>query len=166
MDILTSRPQVLHQHGFFANSSDLWLCSEPKTSKWAQKLDWYLNFQMTKAYINTPRPLHESLEKWIEEHNFFLEGKKEVKESKALLFSGAENLPCQQLIVQKYTGEPNLWLKKLIGIAGNLNSQFPRIFLPDSLSSLEAIRKLNEIPESINFKISLVPGRGEYNRKL
>lgn len=43
----------LSYHTAFTPGSDLWIFSDKKTSFWTKKVDWYLNFQVSKPFPQT-----------------------------------------------------------------------------------------------------------------
>ena len=53
-----------------ASGCDLWIVTEAARSKWARKIDWYLNFQILRASLHESKTISPELQAVMEKWDF------------------------------------------------------------------------------------------------
>lgn len=115
--------------------ADLWIIADLEKSAWAQKIDWYLNFQILRSKTHkTPIPspeLLQVLERWEIEAPAV-----EELESAPLMIASADRLPNHAVVVVPFDDEdPRRWVKRVHDTWTRLDSPGLRIFLPEGLAA-------------------------------
>ena len=126
-------PERLVQNQALNPGDDLWILPDKNSSGWSQKMDWYLNFQVTKARAHAPQKLSSQLQAIVQEEELGL--KEVVIDSEAPLFvASAKNLPNQNTIEVIFHGQEEEWLRQIEQIWIRLQKPKTRIFLPRGFS--------------------------------
>lgn len=126
-------PKRLQNANALSAGSDLWLLPDLANSAWAQKIDWHVNFQLSKARRHMfPRHSPEmiSLIQTVqtEMYNF------EISPSAPLLVSTQNLLPNRYLMMLPFHGPLLKWQEKAAKIWQDLDRPSLRIFFPDSVT--------------------------------
>jgi hypothetical protein len=112
----------------------LWIVAEPEKSKWARKIDWYLNFQLVRAEDHdqpkTASELKEIVQKWHVEPVRI-----EVEPDAPLMVASAQLLPVARTVLIPFTGDAQAWARVCSEVRKNLQQPATRIFLPESLEA-------------------------------
>jgi len=112
----------------------LWIVAEPEKSKWARKIDWYLNFQLMRAEDHEQKEISAELEeianKWHVESIRF-----EIDETAPLMVASAQLLPVSRTVLIPFTGDAHSWARACNQVRQNLKHPVTRIFLPESLDA-------------------------------
>lgn len=146
----------LSYHTALTPGADLWIL--PKTSFWAKKLDWYVNFQISKP------PPHPSL------------SSRQIKSLKELdlpyfpstptydvLMIASENfLPNLQTVILPFE-DLQLWIEQVHKIWANLNHPSLRLFLPDHYLYADITERW---PNTTEIDIYIVEFKGQKKRSL
>jgi hypothetical protein len=117
---------VLSHSSAFNPSSDLWIVSEG--SKWAKKLDWYLNFQIVKSSRHTSREIGTELNQYLEAAG--LDYAPNFTSASHLLISSQHLLPNKWVLVLPDPSNWNAWVKDLHSTWLKINKPTLRVFLP------------------------------------
>lgn len=123
---------VLSQASSYNPGSDLWVVPELNSSKTTQKMDWYLNFQLAKAFEHTPAQVSPQLRLMIEQAEIKIE-KAEVKNN-SWLISSQHLLPNRWVYCLEGSQYLHSWLVDIHHAWKKLGSPSLRIFLPPSVS--------------------------------
>lgn len=149
--------QVLYQHGALAAGSDLWVIPELNTSRWSQTLDWYVNFQISRAKNHHAKELSSELKSIINDNE--LEVLQFNSPKTSLMIASDGRLPNKQLVELTSSEKPEEWVLQVFQIWQQLQRPSLRIFLPEFITS-EDLFKL--WPEKENVKnITVVPNQGD-----
>lgn len=124
----------LSQASAYNPGASLWICPDQPNSKWYLKLDWYLNFQISRLEKHNKQFLSKDLETIILKTELDIE-KQIVPDEKHTLVSSYLNLPCRWLIVQPYENNPKEWCLKIKHSWQSLKEPSLRVFLPTGLNA-------------------------------
>ena len=150
--------QVLYQHGALGPGSDLWIIPELEKSRWSQILDWYVNFQISRAKKHQSQNLSPEIKKIMEKNN--IKNFDYSAPIQALMIASEGRLPNKQLVVlTTIESTPKEWSQQAFQIWRQLKSPTLRVFLPDFLSKEDFI---NLWPEKNNLQdITIVPSQSD-----
>ena len=114
----------------FDAGSELWIVPEPEHSPLAQRVDWYLNFQLARARYHKTRDLSPELKNTLIQQEWpeFQYG----QEAEAPLMVAAQGYFPTQMVVQvpvKRTFKS--WIKGIHKTWENLDHPSMRVFLPE-----------------------------------
>jgi len=129
---------ILSQASAMNPGSSLWIVPDFSASKWTQKLDWYLNFQM----IRSSRHLSPEL------RNFTVYVQRETgidtfdnspSKNQPLMILSEPFFPNNWVVMVPMADNFNQWVRNVSDIWENLKNPTLRIFLPtgQSASSFE-----------------------------
>jgi len=118
----------------YAEGSQLWVIPDKSSSQWAQTLDWYLNFQISKANTFIRSEMADGLQEIIREE--------EVEtieipsqEGKPLLIASPKHLPNLMTVVLSFDETHKQdWLTAIKKAWLELGKPSLRVFLPRNLS--------------------------------
>lgn len=127
--------QVLSTASAFSSGHDLWVVSDRTHSRWALKLDWYLNFQMLQGERRDPRRLAEPVKALLEESGL-PPADSETGESSPMLISADGRLPARWVLFLPMTSDSTNWVSHLAKVWANLQKPSMRVFLPTGLDGL------------------------------
>ncbi len=127
-----------------SEGSTLWIVGDLNSSSWAQKINWYLNFQLRRAKFHQtreiPSELAEVLQTWeVEAPDLKLDP------SAPLLVESSKLLP-NKVTVQLFDRTFDSWVDEAIKIWNDLQRPSVRVFLPSQKASnqLTARWKISE----------------------
>lgn len=138
---------LLGSSNAFSEGSHLWCIPSIESSSWGQKLDWLLNFQISRANAWTkPQLTKEQRDQLVVYGVQFQE--LALPEPRPLLLSAIRHLPAQWVLCQQSV-ELDPWLQGLQKVWLDLGQPSLRIFLPkgtatDTPSALMKSWKGNE----------------------
>ncbi len=126
-----------HEDLAFAAGSDLWIVPERKNSEMAQRMDWYLNFQIAKASHHQTRSLELPLQNILQECEIGTETKTEkvIGDLDSLLILSSKYFPNRWVLVLKGCDDVAAWAEKAVEKWKKMQSPSLRVFLPENLSS-------------------------------
>ena len=110
--------------------SDLWIVPPASHSAWFSRLDWYLNWQMSRGLNHRQSPLAAELFRISEEHGLRIDAHDPLDEQAPLLVSGRNLVPAKACVVLPYHGDLQEWLAQAQSIASKLKSTRAQVFLP------------------------------------
>lgn len=145
-------PKVLYKSGCLGAGANLWILPDFDQTEWVKSIDWYLNFQLSKAHAFQPQPLPKELEKLAEK---FPLRKHSFQSPPPLLVASSEFFPNQAVIKISLKDEKQ-WLHEVYKIWKQMKQPTLRLFLPRKLtkSNFESLW-----PEPIDMEhIAVVPG--------
>lgn len=145
--------QALPRASGFNPGSEVWLVAPFAESTWTAKIDWYLNFQMSRSLERNPKELPVEITE-IERLTELNLQKPKTGLKYPLLVSSLSLLPNKWVVVYP----PDLSLSDLCAFAIQLNSNFGnaslRLFLPRRISQSDFALAWEKIGS--NFDLALV----------
>jgi len=145
----------------FNPGHDLWIVPEPQYSRWTLRLDWYLNFQITRAgrHEHAIRgPVVDGILKEIE----WNPAVPAVGETSPLLVACEGRLPARWVVMVPGAGNLIAWTGHIDRLWRNLQQPTMKVFLPTGLQAgpfSEELRK--KVP---NDEYSLVLDQDPVNQ--
>lgn len=120
---------------------DLWVTSAPDKSAWSRRMDWYLNFRITKGFQSSMPERSPGLETLLSKVKWAIPRKKDWN-TDTLLIAANQSLPCKWVLVLEDLNPDSITdgLKKLLKIWKDFNQPKMRLFLPSQLNQ-DALRK-------------------------
>lgn len=118
----------------YAEGSQLWVVPDKSSSHWARTLDWYLNFQISKASVFKRSEMSDDLQEIIREEEV---ESIEIpsQEGKPLLIASPKHLPNLMTVVLSYEeAQEDEWLSAIEKAWLELGKPSLRVFLPKSFS--------------------------------
>jgi hypothetical protein len=116
------------------SGSDLWVVPDRRSSTWSKKIDWYLQFLISKATIHKPPQISKDLEQRMFENEFKVYSQN-VSHSSPLLILSARQLPNKMTVQLPFLGDSKDWVSHVFQVWNDLKSPTLRVFLPHGLSS-------------------------------
>ncbi len=138
----------------FNPGADLWILPEEGVSRWAKKVDWYLNFQLARVRTSSPLPIPEEIVKFISFCELplpaipFCDGKKNLVASHHLL----PNRWSAQLVFQ---GQLEKWCKDIFEVWERLRKPTLRIFLPAGVNTADFLKSWSHLTTTDDFSLVL-----------
>lgn len=108
-----------------------WFLPQEKCDYWIHKINWYLNFQITKSKHHTPSDLSPHLKKILKENEIEISPLK--GDFQTTLFSPNHQLPCKGVI--QVTNQD--FTQKIGQVSLSLQASSIRVFLPEDLSETD-----------------------------
>ncbi len=114
--------------------ADLWIIPKFENSRAASRLDWYLNFQLTRSTAKIPKVLNEELTSLLKNCGL-TEAHYHQGTSGKLLISSSQLLPNRWVVQLENSENLNDWCSRIAEIWAGLRKPTLRVFLPTGLSS-------------------------------
>lgn len=117
---------------------DLWVLPTSEHSRWFARIDWYLNWRMSKGLAhNRPEPSPELLDLLYTNGIEYLAPPN--VDRAPLMVAALGRLPASKCVVLEYSGR-NLrgWLEKIQELSEQLKSRNARVFLPSHANAKDA----------------------------
>ena len=124
---------TLSQASSLNPGADLWIVPGLEESKTTQKMDWYLNFQLTGAHRHKTFSPAKELSAIIE-NCAMDEFKKTPHDESALLISSEKLLPNKWVLEIKNSDDSDAWINKAANFWLNLGKPSLRVFLPQNIT--------------------------------
>lgn len=113
---------------------ETWVLPSLNQSRWTQKVDWYLNFILTRAQQHEVKGFDSKLSHIVNDNELPL-GPITVPDDAAFLLGSESRLPNKQTVVIPYADDIEKWIHKAHEVWSGLNQPSVRIFLPTELSA-------------------------------
>ena len=126
--------RVLAPESALSPGSELWILPDMSKSKWTSKLDWYLNFQLTKSTRNKPPMFAEFLTQTVTEAGIDTINLS-VNNQSPFMIASHDLLPNKWVVVVPWTHNHSAWISKSFEVWNNLNRPSIRLFLPPGQSA-------------------------------
>ena len=124
-------PQTLFQHGALASGSKLWVIPSPEDCDWTPQLDWYLNFQISRAAFHKPQKLSNHLQEIINENELnVVDATAKLEENPNLMIACERRLPAEMLIRVPTLTDHKSWIANVYKIWLQVHKPSLRVFLP------------------------------------
>jgi hypothetical protein len=143
-----------------APGADIWLTFPNQNSRWTQKLDWYLNFALSKWEVHVPHRLAPELKAMLYDEELECDDLN-LSRDVPLLIASHDTFPNAQFIVLPST--PTCFVK-IPSLLGDLRAGSVRIFMPDTAEPAAFESKLlkldwqHSVWES-DVRVELIPPR-------
>lgn len=137
----------------FSSSSDLWVLPPPRLSGWFPRVDWYLNWQLSKGLAYSGLHLPNETLSLMEEYEKPLTPVSEPDPGRPLLVLSQHRLPARKCVVVESGGGLKAWLERVHQIALDLGSQKAHVFLPAKASLEDAKSVWGNRPVAATFSI-------------
>ncbi|MCB0361806.1 MAG: hypothetical protein KDD35_03755 [Bdellovibrionales bacterium] len=147
--------QKLSQASAFGVGASLWVLPPLQLSAWTRKLDWYLNFQISRANSHPTPKLSPTLNEIVERNGIYsLPLAKSKPEEQPLLISSHTHLPNRMTLILPPFAEGSAWIHSCHDYWDKLGRMSARFFLPATLTIDQFVKDWPEPQSSI--EISLV----------
>lgn len=120
---------VLSLASAFNPGSDLWIAPDSDHSRWTQKLDWYLNFQIIKNQRHLS-PETRNFTKLIQKETGLEAYDHTIAKNAPLMMTSETCFPNKWVIVVPMTANFSNWVREVSNIWENLKHPSLRVFLP------------------------------------
>ena len=149
----------LSYHTALTPGSDLWILSEKKYSFWTQKIDWYLNFQISRKFPHITLS-HEQIKKLTHEWEL-PHFKLDLDNEKRTLMIASENfLPNTKTVILPFSHQQlRSWVDKALRIWKNIKCPSLRLFLPNdhNYEKIDCMKLIDQLlPITTETEISFV----------
>ena len=149
----------LSYHTALTPGSDLWILSEKKYSSWTRKIDWYLNFQISRKFpcISLSRDQIKKLTgEWeLSQFNLDLDS-----ENRALMIASEHFLPNTKTVILPFVNQQvKLWVEEALKIRKNIKCPSLRLFFPDDqhYEKADRVKLMDQLsPITNEFEVSFV----------
>lgn len=108
---------------------DLWVLPPPAHSRWFSRIDWYLNWQMSKGLSHQKMKPSVELFRVMEDAGISIQPDP-VFPPTPLLVSSTGRVASERCVVIDFKDDLNGWLASVHALCANLKSKHARIFLP------------------------------------
>ena len=163
MDLVNHQkgPQILSKHGAMAPGSTLWVVPNKEESQWTSTLDWYMNYQITRASLHKRKTLAPTIKQIISESEFQLKSLDFEEEDPLLMIACEQQVPALMLLRIPNENNHQKWMKRIYDIWTKMDSPTLRIFLPFDFP-MSQFKNFWPEPRSID-EITLVPSNKSEN---
>ncbi len=149
-------PQTLFQTGALGPGSTLWIMPQGHESDWKKKLDWYLNFLISKTESHKPVQVTPEFISFLQEYN--MELRAHNKTSTLRMISCEKFLPCKMIvIVPIYDNDFQKWVESIFEVWKKLLKPNFRIFLPVNFPIVDFMSLWPD--KNLTADITLVPNQ-------
>ncbi|MCB0350346.1 MAG: hypothetical protein KDD38_04125 [Bdellovibrionales bacterium] len=124
---------TLNRAQAFGAGCDLWIIPEKNNFSFFNKLDWYLNFQLTKSHLHESQSLSPQL-KSITNENQLPQFHIELEKTAPLLVSAEIGLPTKRVVEIPSSDEAKPWTTRVYNVWANLDRPTLRVFLPTNIN--------------------------------
>ncbi|MCB0356239.1 MAG: hypothetical protein KDD40_04490 [Bdellovibrionales bacterium] len=121
--------QILFRTGALGPGAKLWITPGGESSEWNRKLDWQLNFQISRAQDHQAKKLDQEFLKKLQEYEISLINNP-ANPSELLMISCENRLPTKMLVIIPFKEDVNSWLAEAHKVWSHLLKPSLRIFLP------------------------------------
>lgn len=152
----------ISQAGHLNSGADLWVIPETKNSRLAQKIDWYLNFQITRSARHQSKELPDKVKEILKKSglkNFDWVEQNAVPGKEALLLLSINALPNRWVMQVRESHQFQKWIENIHEHWTKMNMPSLRIFLPTGISGTQfesAWRIVHNSPQQEFQKIGFV----------
>jgi len=128
--------QILNRAQAFASGSDLWVVPDGDENPLLKRMDWYLNFQMSRARRHISHDISPQLKTIINDNTMpnFLP---ELPEKTALMIASENHFPVKTIVEIPRANKVEAWVEKVHEIWLKLDRPALRVFLPNKITPAE-----------------------------
>jgi hypothetical protein len=128
--------KTLSKEEAFKEGSELWIIPDRKNSIWARRIDWHLQFLISRSMIHVSPQISLDLNDIVRANEIDLQVPEISKNAPLLIFS-VDLLPNRQTIHLPYSSNLKVWLERAYELWENLKKPSVRIFLPKAQAAEE-----------------------------
>lgn len=143
---------AVSQASSFLPGADLWVSPERKNSSLTQRLDWYLNFQISKAAKHQGRDLSQKIEELLIKcglpHLDFDENDKD-----GLMIPSSHLLPNRWVLILRGSDQFDVWVQNVFLKWNQMSKPSLRVFLPEGTSAEDFKRAWKKISDFEDFSV-------------
>jgi hypothetical protein len=147
--------QQLYSSASFSPGANLWVIPDLAQSYWSNKINWYLNFQISRLINHKKKTTPKKLEKIIQDNKMEFQFHHQVPEQSPVLISPNHQLPCGQVLMLYFESETQ-WINSIYKEWIHLKTPDTRIFLPKNLDE-KTFRELWPDKTDSDYLITIVP---------
>lgn len=126
--------KVLSQTNSLNAGADLWVTPDFTESRFAPRLDWYMNFQISHAMNHQKNPLSDTLTSILKQTQ--LPGIEFVEDNESgILFSTENVLPNRWVLLLPKSQPLNNWCERISAKWEGLRRPGLRVFLPKDIAA-------------------------------
>lgn len=115
----------------WSGGSQIWLLPFIKSSRWTQKIDWYLNFQLTRALKYERKDLSPDFLKFISSLGLELDWKEDALAPVTMVLTQGQ-IPCEAVVMMPEKASNKLIIGQILKILEDLKGPRLRIFPAES----------------------------------
>lgn len=127
--------------------ADLWIVPDIKKSKWTQEIDYYINFQITKAQNRTKKNIDANLEKILSQEAVVTSP---YDTQGPLMIVPHSNLPAKCILYLKEMDSKD-WMEQSLKIWNSLKRPSVKIFLPSGASANDIHSLWKDFENGLSF---------------
>lgn len=124
------KTQVLSSVQALQPGAEIWILPTPHESPWSARIDWYLNFQLSRGLKNQSAHRSPVLEKLLDEIKWALPADVQIKHA-PLLIATMGRLPAEWILVPERWDQADKIFEPTLG----LKRQHLRVFAPSHFKS-------------------------------
>ncbi|MGE3975785.1 MAG: hypothetical protein AB7F59_14765 [Bdellovibrionales bacterium] len=128
------KAQTLLPSKALESGADLWVIPDRRTSSWSRKIDWYLQFLISKAMIHVSPQVSGQLSKQMQENDMDVFSHTLSHASPLLILSGRQ-LPNKKTVHLPFLGDHKTWVGQVYEIWNRFHSPGLRVFLPKGMEA-------------------------------
>lgn len=132
--------------------SALWVLPPPGKSAWFAKIDWYLNWQLTRGLVHEPRRPSAELMRLTRDLDLPAPTATDWTQA-PLMVSAHGRLDAEQCVVLAMQGSLHEWLRQIHTVATRLGVQKLRVFLPTGMDRSDALDFWQKISKQDTLEI-------------
>jgi hypothetical protein len=126
--------QVLSHASAFDEGADLWIVPEFDSSRWTEKLDWYLNFQILRNHRHA-MPEVRNYTLYVQNETGLESFRQHLPKTAPLMINSESYFPNKWVVVVPVANEFSHWVKAVSDVWENLKNPPMRVFLPTGQSA-------------------------------
>jgi hypothetical protein len=124
---------------------DLWVLPTATHSQWFARIDWYLNWQMSKGLAHQRQKPSLELHRVMEETGFTFAQAPETPTA-PLMVSSMGKVDAGRCVVVEFKRELRPWLQIIYKMAEGLKTKHMRVFLPTGSTVADANEIWKKLP--------------------
>lgn len=129
-----SGSQVLSLENALNPGAELWIVPDFDCSRWTQKLDWYMNFQILRN-VRHSMPEVRNYTLFVQHETGLEPYQHPVPKQAPLMITSEAFFPNKWVVVIPVSNNFKAWVKAVSGVWENLKSPTMRVFLPTGQSA-------------------------------
>jgi hypothetical protein len=122
---------LLSQASSYNAGNDLWIIANDKYSKWFNRLDWYLNFNLAVSELHQPKAISTWLLKVVKQCELDPPDQHKIPDNSPLLIASENWIPARWVAVHNFEPEQaDQWISSIHQTWSQLTKPSFRVFLP------------------------------------
>ncbi len=146
--------KTLDPQNALEEGSELWVIPDRRNSYWARRIDWHLQFLISRSMIHESPQISGTLEKILKDNDLENDFGGAPKNLPLLIFS-VDLLPNREIIHLPYSNNFEAWLESVQAIWKNLKTPSIRVFLPREQDSKDFNSHWTEKKNNVSVVIDI-----------